>query len=121
MSIIPDFLLKRIYRKGSLRETAEGIAFDLKNILGPGIITGINFVIINDQKYPSPFIKIVSSGAATIAEQITNEDPLLIKLNQEITCLLSDAKGLKEGINKIIVELISRDVGCVQVTLTDTI
>ena len=87
MSIIPDFLLKRIYRKGSLRETAEGIAFDLKNILGPGIITGINYIIINDEVYQSPLIKIV----------------------------------LKEGINKIIVELISRDVGKVQVTLTDTV
>ncbi|EKE02405.1 MAG: hypothetical protein ACD_20C00392G0005 [uncultured bacterium] len=121
MSIIPDFLLKRIYRKGSLRETAEGIAFDLKNILGPGIITGINYIIINDEVYQSPLIKIVSSDSATIAENINNESPLLIKLNQEITCILDGAKGLKEGINKIIVELISRDVGKVQVTLTDTV
>jgi len=121
LSIIPDFLLKRIYRKGSLRETAEGIAFDLKNILGPGIITGINFIIINDVVYQSPVIKIISSDFATIAEQINNENPLLVKLNQEITCLLDGAKGLQDGINKIIVELISRDVGKVQVTLTDTI
>jgi hypothetical protein len=121
LSIIPDFLLKRIYRKGSLRETAQGIAFDLKNILGPGIITEINFVKINDEVYSSTVIKIISSTDSTTAEEINNENPLLIKLNQEITCLLDGAKGLQEGLNKIIVELVSRDVGRVQVTLTDTI
>lgn len=121
MSIIPDFLLKRIYRKGSLRKTTEGIAFDLKNILGPGIITGINFVIINEEVYQTPLIKIISSESATPADHITNDSPLLVKLNQEITCILDGAKDLKEGINKIIVELISRDVGRVQVTLTDTV
>ena len=121
MSIIPEFLLKRIYRKGSLRETAEGIAFDLKNILGPGIITGINYIVINDEVYQSPVIKIISSEVSTIAEQITSEDPLLVRLNQEITCLLEGARGLKAGLNKIIVELSSIDIGRVQVTLTDVV
>jgi hypothetical protein len=121
LSIIPEFLLKRIYRKGSLRQTQEGIAFDLKNILGPGIITGINQIIINDVIYQSPVIKIISSGASTVAEQITSENPFLVKLNQEITCILEGAKGLKEGLNKIMVELSSIDIGKVQVTLTDVI
>lgn len=121
MTIIPNFLLKKIYRSGSLRETAEGIAFDLKNILGPGIITGISFIKINDMIYNSSVIKIITSGAATLAEHITPDTPLFFRLNQEGTCLLEGARGLQDGINKIIVELISRDIGKVQVTLTDTI
>jgi len=121
MSIIPSFLLKKIYKKGSLRHIEEGIAFDLKNILAPGLITGVNFVQINDTIYNSNVIQIIKSGANTFAEQISSENPLLIKLNEEITCVMQSGLKLKEGLNNIIVELISHDVGKVQVTLTDTI
>lgn len=121
MAIIPDFLLKRVYKKGSLRETAEGIAFDLKNIFGPGIITGINFIKINDIHYETSFIKVITHGASTIASHISPDNPLSFKLNEETTCILEGARSLKEGLNKIIVELITRDVGKIQVTLTDTI
>lgn len=121
MTIIPSFLLKKIYKKGSLRHTEQGIAFDLKNILGPGLITGINFVKINDTIYNSSVIQIIKSGAATLAEQVSCENPLLIKLNEEITCVMENGLNLKQGINDIIVELISHDVGKVQVNLSDTI
>lgn len=121
MSAIPEFLIKRIYRKGSLRETQDGITFNLKNILGPGMIEGINFIKINDNTYKSSVIEIITKEFSTVAENISIDKPLLFKLNQEITCLLKDAKGLQEGLNKIIVELISRDVGPVQITLTDVL
>ena len=121
MNIIPGFIVKRIYRKGSLRETKEGIAFDLKNVLGPGSITGINFIQINEEKYLTPVIKVLTSGMSVLAEHITPDNPVFFKLNQEGTCLLEGARGLKEGINKIIVNLVSRDIGHVQVTLTDVL
>ena len=121
VSIVPGFLLKKMYKKGSLRETAEGIAFDLKNILGPGIITSINSISINDNQYKASVIKILTSGVAIIAEHISEDNPILFKLNQEGTLLLEGAKGLNEGINKIFLDLISGEVGRIQVTLTDTL
>ncbi|MEI8389235.1 MAG: hypothetical protein WCG23_05040 [bacterium] len=121
MTIIPSFLLKKIYKKGSLRHIEEGIAFDLKNILAPGLITGINFVKINDDIYNSSVIQIIKSGVETIAEQISSEDPLIVKLNEEITCVMKSGLKLQEGINNIIVELTSYGVGKVQVNLSDTI
>ena len=145
MTILPSFLLKKIYKKGSLRYIEEGIAFDLKNILAPGLITGINFVKINDTLYNSSVIQIIKSGVKTLAEQISLDNPLLVKFNEEITCIMksglrAEAEGtasptcnavygeqpssglkLQEGINNIIVELTSYDVGKVQVNLSDTI
>lgn len=120
MSRVPDFLLRRIYKKGSLRETTDGIAFELKNILGPGNITAINFIKINDNIYNSSVIKFMSANAQVLATHISSENPLLIKLNQEATCILEGAKGLQAGLNKIIIDIISQDIGPVQVTLTDT-
>ncbi|GEM_PF-749450 len=133
MTIIPSFLLKKIYKKGSLRLIEEGIAFELKNILAPGFITGINFVKINDTIYNSSFIKIIKSGVATLAEHVSSENPMLVKLNEDITCILNNefdsgincfsepAAQLQKGINNIIVELTSLDAGRVQINLSDMV
>jgi len=121
MPSVPDFLVRRIYKKGSLRETEIGISFDLKNILATGAIAGINFIKVNDEVYETTSIHIVTENISTSAGQINEKNPLLVKLNQEITCFLENAKGLKTGLNKIIVELISLDIGCVQVSLTEVI
>ncbi len=120
MASLPNFLLKKIYKKGSLRHIDQGIAFDLKNILAPGLITEINFVKINDNIYNSSVIQIIKSGVNTLAEQISIENPLMVKLNEEITCVMQSGLKLQEGINNIIVELSSQGVGKVQVNLSDT-
>jgi hypothetical protein len=36
MVSVPGFLLRRLYVKGSLRATDEGLSFELKNSLGAG-------------------------------------------------------------------------------------
>ncbi len=121
MNILPSFILNKIYQKGSLQETYDGVSFKLKNILGPGIVTGINFIKINDEIYNSSVIKIIKSGAATLAEHITNDNPLIFKLNEDITCVIQNCLVLQDGLNKIMVELISKDVGKVNVTLSDVV
>lgn len=118
--IIPEFLLRRIYRKGSLRITEEGIAFDLKNMLGPGVISGISFIEINGKKYTAEDIKLMTSDITTWASHISSENPVVFRLHQEGTVFLEGAKGLKEGINKIIMELVSREAGKVQVSLNES-
>ena len=117
--IIPEFLLKRIYKSGSLRITEEGIAIDLKNMLGPGVISGIGFLEINGEKYSSEGLKLITSGVETVASQITPENPIVFRLYQEGTLILEGVKELKEGLNKIILELINKDAGKVQVSLNE--
>ncbi len=121
MNILPSFILNRIYQKGSLKKTAKGVTFKLKNILGPGIITGINFVKINDTIYNSSVIKIIKSGVDTVAEQVSCDNPLIFKLNEDVTCIVENCREVQEGLNKIAVELISKDVGKVNVMLSDTL
>lgn len=121
MSIIPEFLIKRLYKKGSLKETADGISFELKNILGPGVISGINFVKINDQHFGAEAIKFLTSGIMASGTEVSPDNPVKFRLNQEGKLILEGAKGLKEGINKIIVEIMNPEAGNVQITLTDTV
>lgn len=119
MSIIPEFLMKRVYKKGSLKQTEDGICFDLKNVLGPGFISGFGFVKINDAVFESDKVKFITQGQEIPAEAINEENPVSFRLGQEGTLIMKGAKCLRDGINQIIIELINPEAGKVQFSLSD--
>lgn len=119
MSIIPEFLIKRVYKKGSLKQTEEGVCFELKNVLGPGFISGFNFVQINDLMFGADKVKFITQGAEISATSVSEENPIGFRLGQEGTLILQGAKCLKEGINQIIIELMNPEAGKVKLSLSD--
>lgn len=120
MSIIPEFLMKRVYKKGSLKQTEDGVCFELKNVLGPGFISGFNFVKINDAVFEPEKVKFVTQGTEISAIEVNEENPIGFRLGQEGTLILNGAKCLKEGINQIIIELMNPEAGKVQLSLSDS-
>jgi len=119
MSIIPEFLMKRVYKKGSLKQTEDGICFDLKNVLGPGFISGFGCVKINDATFEADKVKFVTQGSEIAAETVSEENPIGFRLGQEGTLILLGAKCLKDGINQIIIELMNPEAGKVKLSLSD--
>lgn len=119
MSIIPEFLIKRVYKKGSLKQTDDGICFELKNVLGPGFISGFSFVKINDDTFSADKVKFLTQGEEISAEAVSEENPIGFRLGQEGTLILQGAKCLKEGINQIIIELMNPEAGKVKLSLSD--
>jgi len=121
MSVIPQFLVQRVYKKGSLRQSDEGIEFDLKNLLGPGVISGLNFIQINGETFSKEAIKFFSQGFERCASDLSEANPISFRLGQEGTLLLEEARCLKQGINKIIIEFLNPEAGKIQVELTDNV
>lgn len=119
MSIIPEFLMKRVYKKGSLQQTEDGVCFELKNVLGPGFISGFIMVKINESTFLSDKVKFITQGKEIAAEEINEENPVGFRLGQEGTLILKGAKCLKDGINQIIIELMNPEAGKVKLSLTD--
>jgi len=119
MSIIPEFLMKRVYKKGSLKQTEDGVCFELKNVLGPGFISGFCCVKINDATFESEQVKFVTQGVEISAEEVNEQNPIGFRLGQEGTLILKGAKCLKDGINQIIIELMNPEAGRVKLSLTD--
>lgn len=119
MSIIPEFLMKRVYKKGSLKETEDGVCFDLKNVLGPGFISGFNFVKVNDETFESHKVRFFTQGVEIPVESVSEENPIGFRLGQEGTILLQGAKCLRDGINQIIIELMNPEAGVVKLSLSD--
>ena len=108
------------YKKGSLKQTDDGVSFELKNVLGPGFISGFNFVKINDAIFSPDKVKFITQGTEISAESVDEKHPIGFRLGQEGTLILQGAKCLKDGINQIIIELMNPEAGKVKLSLTDS-
>ena len=101
MAIVPDFLLKRIYKKGSLKQTETGVEFQLKNVLGPGTISGLEFIQINEHKFSKDVISFVTQGKDNSANEISESNPVYFRLGQEGTLVMNGQDCIVDGTNKI--------------------
>ncbi|HIQ89823.1 TPA: hypothetical protein IAA68_08385 [Candidatus Galligastranaerophilus faecipullorum] len=122
MAVVPDFLIKRVYKKGSLRSCDEGIEFDLKNVLGPGVICGLEYVQINDYKFTKDAIRFITQGVELFANSVSEVNPIRFRLGQEGTMrLMEQVECLKNGVNKIIIEFLNPEAGRMKITLEDNL
>lgn len=120
MTIIPNFILKRMYKQNSLRRLPEGIGFDIVNTLGPGQISQINSIRLNDALFGPQQLVLLINDETIPAESITEEVPATFFLNQTITCVILNA-DLPAGPYDITLDLVSREAGKVTLTVNDTL
>ncbi len=120
MTVIPNFLLKRIYVSGSLRREDGGIAFDLKNIVGPGLITRVNAIALDDTEFLAEQICLRKGDLAMPASELSDTNPLNIQLNEKLQLLVRDTE-LPEGKHRITIDVTIREAGKVAVTVEDTL
>jgi hypothetical protein len=118
MTVIPNFILKRMYRAGSLRRLSDGVGFDIINNLGPGQISKINSITMNGQIYSPEQIVLLVNNEPLPAESITEENPATFFLNQVITCQIRNAE-LEPGKYELKLDLVSKEAGKVMLTVQD--
>jgi hypothetical protein len=149
MVVVPQFILKKIYRAGSLRQVPEGFAFDIINPIGPSFLTRINSVRLGPFEFLASQIQIViktvegSVEAVFDGEQITEQSPALLRLNHMATCVLKidermssaieafehKTRNLAEHVTEqwagslqtLTVDLFSREAGKVVISVQDAL
>ena len=52
MPVVPAFILRRLYVKGSLRSTGNGFSFELKNTLGSGYARSVGPLTVDGDDVP---------------------------------------------------------------------
>lgn len=119
--IVPEFLLKKIYQKGTLKKDESGVSFELKNILGPGFISGFNFVQINDKKFEAEDVTFMTDNTEIKGTDVSENKPLKFRLGQKGTIKIFDNTCLQEGSNKIIIEIMNPEAGKVTVKFEDNL
>ena len=119
MVIVPDFLIKRIYQKGSLKKLENGASFNLKNVLGPGFISGFNYVKLNDVIYEADKVKFIMNGKEYTSNDVSDDNPIAFRLGQAGTLVMTGNDSVTEGVNKIVIEALNPEAGVVKLSVED--
>ena len=77
--------MRRLYVKGSLENTDEGVSFQLKNSLGSGYAKGMAPVALDGVAYPMEDTFFSLEGNETAFSDVSDEKRFTIALNKTIT------------------------------------
>ena len=119
MVVVPEFLIKRIYKKGSLKKTENGASVVLKNVLGPGFISGFNYVKVNDVIFEAKDVKFITNGQELLGTDVSEANPVAFRLGQEGTLVMTGKDCVVEGTNRIVIEAMNPEAGKVQLSVED--
>jgi hypothetical protein len=117
-TIIPNFILKRMYRAGSFKRAEGGVSFEIINNLGPGQLSGLNGITLNGTTYVAEQVTFIFDGIVLPAKDITESTPASFFLNQVVTVIIS-GDDFGAGDYTIKMDLISREAGKVTLTVQD--
>ena len=121
MAIVPEFLIKRIYQKGSLKKLENGASVVLKNVLGPGLISGFNYVKINDTVFEPKDVKFTTNGTEVSGVEVSEESPVVFRLGQSGTLIMTGQNCVVDGKNTIEIEAMNPEAGKVQLKVEDIV
>jgi alpha-galactosidase len=118
--MIPNFILKRLYKSGSLRKTPEGIAFTLCNRIDTGQVNSIIAVVTDSNEISLSDIFLFPAGQEKVAgEAISKKNQLTLVLNKEVDVLL-EGISLPEGKHNLIISLDIETIGRIDIKIKDS-
>jgi hypothetical protein len=118
MVVIPAFILKKLYVSGSLQSHPEGISFEIRNGLGPGMLTRVNRIKLDETEFLPAQITFSIDDKLIPADTISETSPAALLMNQSAICILSGA-SLEVGAHKITLDLSTREAGALVITIQD--
>ena len=121
MVVVPEFLIKRIYQKGSLKKLDDGASVTLKNVLGPGFISGFNYVQINDVVYEPKDVKFITNGQELLGTDVSEANPVAFRLGQVGTLVMTGKTSVLDGVNKIVIQALNPEAGIVNLSVEDSV
>lgn len=120
MVSVPSFLLKRLYVKGSLRNTQSGFQFELKNTLGSGYGTGLLPLLVDGQEVPKENSYFISNSQEIPFSEVSEEKPFTLGMNKACTILVK-GMHLSEGAHRINFRFIARGLGELGFEIADAV
>ncbi len=120
MITVPSFLLKRLYVKGSLRNTDHGFQFELKNTLGSGYGTELLPLTLDGEELPRESSYVVLDGEETSFSAVSKDKPFTLAMNKT-TVILVKGVSLSEGPHKIGFSFVVQGLGKLGFEVTDLV
>lgn len=120
MVSVPGFLLRRLYVKGSLANSPEGLRFQLKNSLGSGYAKAMLPVSIDDMEFPLEKSYFIVDGGEVQFSSVSDDTPFTIAMNKVITVLVKGA-SVEPGTYKLALGFVVPGLGSLKFDVKDTV
>lgn len=82
---VPAFLLRRLYAKGSLKNTTDGFQFQLRNQLGSGYARKLMPLVVDGTPIPLESSWFAVDGREVSFSAVTESNPFTLALNKTTT------------------------------------
>jgi hydroxymethylglutaryl-CoA reductase (NADPH) len=115
---VPPFLLRRLYVKGSLRNTEEGFEFQLKNSLGAGYAQGLLPLTVDGQELPREDCYFSLGDAPVSFSAVDEATPFTLAMNK-VTTIVVRGRRLEEGQHRIGMGFVVVGLGKMAFEVTD--
>ncbi|MBI2856542.1 MAG: hypothetical protein HYX93_06830 [Chloroflexi bacterium] len=100
MITVPGFLLRRLYVKGSLRNSGEGFLFKLKNQMGSGYARKLMPLTVDGEGVPAKDCFFTAQEERFPFSAVSEETPFTLTLNRTTTIEVV-GRTLDKGSHKI--------------------
>lgn len=120
-TMIPNFLLKKLYVKGSFKNTTNGFQLALRNTLAPGTLVGVGAIQLDGRDIPREKILIVvDDGAPVRASDVSFDAPRAFPLNVTVTFRVED-QPLAPGAHRVNISVNTKEAGELKIDAEDSI
>ena len=120
MITVPGFLLRRLYVKGSLRATQDGLAFEIKNSLGSGYARGMQPLILDGVEIPMEDSHFTIDERTVAFSEVTKDIPFTLALNRATT-ITAAGITLSPGTHKVGMGFDVQGLGTLRFDFTDVV
>ena len=120
MSAVPSFLLKKLYLKGSLKNTERGFEFRIKNILAPGTIVDLTSLEVDGREVLLDRVTVAWEGREARAAEVSPERPFPFDVNVE-AALRVEGEQLTAGSHQISLTVVTKEVGELTIPIADSV
>jgi hypothetical protein len=116
--MIPSFLLAKLYVKGSLKNTASGFEFDLRNIIDSTMLIGIGPIRVGEKIYEGKAIEMTLGDRAINGVELSRSNPVPVHMGVPFNVSVF-GDNLETGEQKITVVATTSEIGKIKFDIND--
>lgn len=118
MPKLPEFLLKSLYVKGSLKVNGEGFEFKVNNQLGPARIIGARPLQLDRTPIPLEKCHFIHGVEEANFVDVSSENSVLMRKGEAITVRVL-ATPIRRGRHALGISFIVKDLGLINFSVND--
>ena len=119
--MVPSFMLKKLYKKGSLRNAPEGLEFTLENSLSTVVSTKLERVTVDGELHEAEKVEVLVDGNAQSATGFSADTPMSFARGAAMTVRIKGFQADASKSHMVVLEATARGMGLLKVEIGDLI